>query len=258
MALPHPRDQLREEVVVGDVLDVDPAQQRGALVERVERRSGAASAATHRGARPRRQCAERSSTVPRCSSSDRLVRLTNEPDHEHRRPALREGDEPSAARPHPGAAGRAHREPGRALRLARRHARHRRLPRPHARAHGPRRARPRDQRPRRRRAPLPLQGAPRASPTRHGPPPRRSPSRPPSPPRLQTIDAYARAASAAGGFDDGNAHLTRTALRLDARGWNELSRACLRLLAQVDRIEEAAKDASSATPTPARPETPRS
>ena len=54
---------------------------------------------------------------------------------------------------------------------------------------------------------------------------------------LQTIDAYARAASAAGGFDDGNAHLTRTALRLDARGWNELSRACLRLLAQVDRIE---------------------
>jgi DNA-binding transcriptional ArsR family regulator len=59
---------------------------------------------------------------------------------------------------------------------------------------------------------------------------------------LQTIDAYARAASAAGGFDDGNAHLTRTALRLDARGWNELSRACLRLLTQVDRIEHAAKE----------------
>ena len=59
---------------------------------------------------------------------------------------------------------------------------------------------------------------------------------------LQTIDAYARAASAAGGFDHGNSHLTRTALRLDARGWNDLSRACLRLLAQVDRIEEAAKE----------------
>jgi DNA-binding transcriptional ArsR family regulator len=59
---------------------------------------------------------------------------------------------------------------------------------------------------------------------------------------LQTIDAYARAASAAGGFDDGNAHLTRTALRLDARGWNELSRACLRLLAQVDRIEAASQE----------------
>jgi len=59
---------------------------------------------------------------------------------------------------------------------------------------------------------------------------------------LQTIDAYARAASAAGGFDHGNSHLTRTALRLDARGWNDLSRACMRLLAQVDRIEEAAKE----------------
>jgi DNA-binding transcriptional ArsR family regulator len=59
---------------------------------------------------------------------------------------------------------------------------------------------------------------------------------------LQTIDAYARAASAAGGFDHGNSHLTRTALQLDARGWNDLSRACLRLLAQVDRIEEASDE----------------
>jgi DNA-binding transcriptional ArsR family regulator len=59
---------------------------------------------------------------------------------------------------------------------------------------------------------------------------------------LQTIDGYARAASAAGGFDDGKSHLTRTALQLDARGWNDLSRACLRLLAQVDRIEAAARE----------------
>jgi DNA-binding transcriptional ArsR family regulator len=59
---------------------------------------------------------------------------------------------------------------------------------------------------------------------------------------LQTIDAYARAASAAGGFDHGNAHLTRTRLRLDARGFSELSRACLRLLVQVDRIEDAARE----------------
>jgi DNA-binding transcriptional ArsR family regulator len=59
---------------------------------------------------------------------------------------------------------------------------------------------------------------------------------------LQTINAYTRAASAAGGFDHGNSHLTRTALRLDARGFNDLSRACLRILAQVDRIEEAAKE----------------
>jgi DNA-binding transcriptional ArsR family regulator len=59
---------------------------------------------------------------------------------------------------------------------------------------------------------------------------------------LQTIDAYARAASAAGGFDHGNAHLTRTPLRLDARGWSELSRACIRLLSQIDRIEAAANE----------------
>jgi DNA-binding transcriptional ArsR family regulator len=59
---------------------------------------------------------------------------------------------------------------------------------------------------------------------------------------LQTVDAYARAASAAGGFDHGNSHLTRTAMRLDARGFNDLSRACLRLLAQVDRIEQAATE----------------
>jgi DNA-binding transcriptional ArsR family regulator len=65
---------------------------------------------------------------------------------------------------------------------------------------------------------------------------------------LQTIDAYARAASAAGGFDDGNSHLTRTALRLDARGWNDLSRACLRLLAQVDRIEAASKERMQRNP----------
>jgi len=65
---------------------------------------------------------------------------------------------------------------------------------------------------------------------------------------LQTIDAYARAASAAGGFDDGNAHLTRTALHLDARGWNDLSRACQRLLAQVDRIEEASEERALRNP----------
>ena len=65
---------------------------------------------------------------------------------------------------------------------------------------------------------------------------------------LQMIDAYARAASAAGGFDHGNAHLTRTALRLDARGWNDLSRACMRLLAQIDRIEEASEERMERNP----------
>ena len=65
---------------------------------------------------------------------------------------------------------------------------------------------------------------------------------------LQTIDAYAGAASAAGGFVHGNSHLTRTALRLDARGWNDLSRACSRLLAQVDRIEHASNERMERNP----------
>jgi DNA-binding transcriptional ArsR family regulator len=65
---------------------------------------------------------------------------------------------------------------------------------------------------------------------------------------LQTIDAYARAASAAGGFDHGNAHLTRTPLRLDTRGWGELSRACIRLLSQIDRIEAAANERMERNP----------
>ena len=65
---------------------------------------------------------------------------------------------------------------------------------------------------------------------------------------LQTIAAYARTASASGGFDHGNSHLTRTALQLDARGWTDLSRACIRLLAQVDRIEEAAAERMERNP----------
>ena len=57
---------------------------------------------------------------------------------------------------------------------------------------------------------------------------------------LQTVDDYARAAAAAGGFDRGEAHLTRTNLRLDAKGWQAAARACERLLADLERVQEAA------------------
>jgi DNA-binding transcriptional ArsR family regulator len=57
---------------------------------------------------------------------------------------------------------------------------------------------------------------------------------------LQTVDDYARASAAAGGFDRGEAHLTRTNLRLDARGWQAAARACEKLLGELERIEEAA------------------
>ena len=57
---------------------------------------------------------------------------------------------------------------------------------------------------------------------------------------LQTVDDYARASAAAGGFDRPEAHLTRTHLRLDAKGWEAAARACEKLLAELDKVEEAA------------------
>lgn len=57
---------------------------------------------------------------------------------------------------------------------------------------------------------------------------------------LQTVDDYARASAAAGGFDRGEAHLTRTNLRLDPKGWQQAAKACEKLLAELTRVEEAA------------------
>jgi len=57
---------------------------------------------------------------------------------------------------------------------------------------------------------------------------------------LQTVDDYARASAASGGFDRGEAHLSRTGLRLDAKGWQAAEKACQKLLTDLARIEEAA------------------
>ena len=57
---------------------------------------------------------------------------------------------------------------------------------------------------------------------------------------LQTVDDYARASAAAGGFDRSEAHLTRTNLRLDAKGWQAAAKACERLLAELAKVEDAA------------------
>jgi len=57
---------------------------------------------------------------------------------------------------------------------------------------------------------------------------------------LQMVDDYARASAAAGGFDRGEAHLTRTSLRLDPKGWQQAAKACEKLLAELGRVEEAA------------------
>ena len=58
--------------------------------------------------------------------------------------------------------------------------------------------------------------------------------------QLQTVDDYARASAAAGGFDRSEAHLSRTGLRLDAKGWQAAAKACEKLLAELARVEEAA------------------
>jgi DNA-binding transcriptional ArsR family regulator len=67
---------------------------------------------------------------------------------------------------------------------------------------------------------------------------------------LQTVDDYASAAAAAGGFDRGEAHLSRTSLRLDARGWQQAAKACERMLAELGRVEEAAAKRMTTRPDP--------
>jgi len=58
---------------------------------------------------------------------------------------------------------------------------------------------------------------------------------------LQTINDYALASAGAGGFDRGDAHLTRTTMRLDAQGWRELSAATADLLERAQAIEGGAR-----------------
>jgi DNA-binding transcriptional ArsR family regulator len=57
---------------------------------------------------------------------------------------------------------------------------------------------------------------------------------------LDVIAEYSKASAAAGGFDRADAQLRRAIVRLDAKGFNQLSKACDKLLEQAVRIEEAA------------------
>src|SRR3954470_5975726 len=65
---------------------------------------------------------------------------------------------------------------------------------------------------------------------------------------LQTIDEYARLSAAAGGFDRGDAHLSRVVTRMDRQGWTELSKACSDLLDRVEAIEAQARERIDADP----------
>ena len=57
---------------------------------------------------------------------------------------------------------------------------------------------------------------------------------------LDVIGEYARASAAAGGFDRPDAQLRRALLKLDDKGFAQLSKACDRLLEQAEKIEQAA------------------
>jgi DNA-binding transcriptional ArsR family regulator len=57
---------------------------------------------------------------------------------------------------------------------------------------------------------------------------------------LAVIAEYSRASAAAGGFDRADAQLRRAVVRLDARGFAQLSKACDKLLEQAEKIEAAA------------------
>jgi DNA-binding transcriptional ArsR family regulator len=57
---------------------------------------------------------------------------------------------------------------------------------------------------------------------------------------LGQIGDYVNASAAAGGFDRADAHFSRTSLRLDEKGFQQLAAAMTKWLREADRIQEAA------------------
>jgi DNA-binding transcriptional ArsR family regulator len=55
---------------------------------------------------------------------------------------------------------------------------------------------------------------------------------------LQQITGYINAAAGQGGFDRGDAHLSRTVLMLDEQGWRELAGEMAKWMAYVEQVEE--------------------
>lgn len=58
---------------------------------------------------------------------------------------------------------------------------------------------------------------------------------------LDVIAEYSKASAAAGGFDRADAQLRRALVRVDARGFAALSKACDKLFEQVAKIEETSE-----------------
>ena len=57
---------------------------------------------------------------------------------------------------------------------------------------------------------------------------------------LQQIGQYVTGSAAAGGFDRSEAHMTRSTLRLDERGWQQLATATRKWLREAEKIQESA------------------
>lgn len=55
---------------------------------------------------------------------------------------------------------------------------------------------------------------------------------------LQQITGYINAAAHQGGFDRGDAHLSRTVLMLDEQGWRQLAGEMAQWMARVEQLEE--------------------
>jgi DNA-binding transcriptional ArsR family regulator len=54
---------------------------------------------------------------------------------------------------------------------------------------------------------------------------------------LQQITGFINAAAAQGGFDRGDAHMSRTVVALDEQGWKELAGELARLMERVDELQ---------------------
>jgi DNA-binding transcriptional ArsR family regulator len=59
---------------------------------------------------------------------------------------------------------------------------------------------------------------------------------------LQTINEYASKSAAEGGFDRAEAHLSRTSLKLDDKGWEQLNKAAVKFVEQVEKIDAASRE----------------
>src|SRR3954453_18188277 len=65
---------------------------------------------------------------------------------------------------------------------------------------------------------------------------------------LQMIDEDPRKSAAEGGFDRAEACLSRTTVEIDAKGWEALTKACMRFVEQVEKIEQGSKERQEKKP----------